>query len=198
MSSSDASDRYAIGQGLFAIGRFLAAGLMIFIKPRWILLVFSTGVLIFICLATGIKGEAGVAMISLVLFFESACFPCILTLSIRGLGRHTKRGASWVVAAVSGGAFFPALAGVAADHHNFHIAQVVPMTGFVVSFAFPIYLNTFYAKELDGFRETRIGYKDSDGTIGGASHDQKVESRNASVSVVKNGSQVEMGSDEKV
>jgi hypothetical protein len=101
-----ASDRYAIGQGLFAAGRFAAAGAMMYIKPRWILLAFMTAIMLFIALATGVWGEAGVAMLSLVLFFESCIFPTIFTLSIRGLGRHTKRGSSWIVAAVSGGALF--------------------------------------------------------------------------------------------
>lgn len=40
ISSAAASDRYAIGQGLFAIGRFAAAGLMMVVKPRLILMFF--------------------------------------------------------------------------------------------------------------------------------------------------------------
>lgn len=80
----------------------------------------------------GIWGEGGVAVGSLVLFFESCLFPTILTLSIRGLGKHTKRGGSFVVAATSGGAFFPALAGLAADRWNVHISLFVPLIGFVV------------------------------------------------------------------
>ena len=47
ISPSDASNRYAIGQGLFAIGRFAAAGLFLFVKPRWVLLLFSTMIVIF-------------------------------------------------------------------------------------------------------------------------------------------------------
>src|SRR5271170_8165361 len=37
VSSATASDRYAIGQALFAIGRFAAAGFFMFIKPRYVL-----------------------------------------------------------------------------------------------------------------------------------------------------------------
>ena len=36
--------------------------------------------------------------------------------------------------------------------------MVVPLIGFVVAAGFPIYLNLFCRKELDGFRETKIGY----------------------------------------
>lgn len=34
ITASQGSNRYAIGQGLFALGRFAAAGSMVFIKPR--------------------------------------------------------------------------------------------------------------------------------------------------------------------
>ncbi|OCT50918.1 Glucose/galactose transporter [Cladophialophora carrionii] len=160
VSSAVASDRYAIGQALFAIGRFAAAGMFMFIKPRLVLLAFMTMIMVFIALSMGVWGEGGVACLSLVLFFESCIFPTIFTLSIRGLGRHTKRGSSWIVASVCGGALFPALTGLAADKMTYHKAMCVPLVGFFVSFVFPIYLNTVCKKELDGFRETKIGYVD--------------------------------------
>jgi len=167
-----ASDRYAIGQALFAIGRFAAAGLFMFVKPRLVLLVFMTAIMIFIGAAMGAWGEAGVVMLSLVLFFESCIFPTIFTLSIRGLGRHTKRGSSWIVASVCGGALFPSLTGLAADNKNYHLAMGVPLAGFFVSFCFPIYLNTVCAKELDGFRASKIGYTDERrGTVIGDAND---------------------------
>ena len=171
ITDSEGSDRYAIGQGLFAIGRFAAAGGMMVTKPRWILMVFMSGVMIFIAAAMGAKGEGGVATLSIVLFFESCVFPTIFTLSIRGLGRHTKRGSSWIVASVSGGALFPSLTGLVADHKGYHVAMCVPLVGFFVAFIFAIYLNTICAGELDGFRETKIGYTDSDGTVGDIQHD---------------------------
>jgi MFS transporter, FHS family, L-fucose permease len=173
LTASQGSDRYAIGQGLFAVGRFVAAGLMMYVKPRLILMAFMTGIMIFIAAAIGAYGEAGIAMLSLVLFFESCIFPTIFTLSIRGLGRHTKRGSSWLIAAVSGGALFPSLTGLLADHHSYHIAMCVPLCGFVVSFAYPIFLNTVYKQELDGFRETKIGYEDEHGTIGDPQRDAR-------------------------
>ena len=172
VSASTASDRYAIGQSLFAIGRFAAAGMFMFIKPRLVLLVFMTMIMIFIAAAMGAYGEGGVACLSLVLFFESCIFPTIFTLSIRGLGRHTKRGSSWIVASVCGGALFPSLTGLAADRMTYHKAMCVPLCGFFVSFVFPIYLNTICRKELDGFRDTKIGYIDERrGTIIGDIND---------------------------
>ncbi|TEA14230.1 L-fucose-proton symporter [Colletotrichum sidae] len=177
LTHAEASDRYAIGQGLFAIGRFAAAGLMMFIKPRYILMVFMTGIMIFIALSAALWGEAGIAMLSVVLFFESCIFPTIFTLSIRGLGRHTKRGSSWIIAAVSGGALFPSLTGLLADHKDYHVAMVVPLAGFVVSFAYPIFLNTIWKKELDGFSASKIGYTDEHGVIGDPAREEKSSSK---------------------
>ncbi|RMZ89373.1 hypothetical protein DV736_g3410, partial [Chaetothyriales sp. CBS 134916] len=172
ISEAQASDRYAIGQALFAVGRFAAAGLFMFVKPRLVLMLFMSMIMVFIALAMGIWGEGGVACLSLVLFFESCIFPTIFTLSIRGLGRHTKRGSSWIIASVSGGALFPALTGLAADHMSYHKAMCVPLAGFFIAFIFPIYLNTVCRQELDGFRETKIGYRDERrGTIIGDMND---------------------------
>lgn len=154
-----------------------------YMKPRLILLAFMTAIMLFIALAIGLYGEAGIAMLSLVLFFESCIFPTIFTLSIRGLGRHTKRGSSWIVAAVSGGALFPSLTGLLADSKGYHIGMSVPLVGFLVAFAYPIYLNTMCRRELDGFRNTKIGYEDEHGVIGDAKRDE----RRASLGVAETG-----------
>ncbi|KAJ9658489.1 hypothetical protein H2198_003641 [Neophaeococcomyces mojaviensis] len=167
-----ASDRYAIGQSLFAIGRFAAAGAFMFIKPRIVLAVFMLGIMVFLGAAIGVHGEAGFAMLAMVLFFESCIFPTIFTLAIRGLGRHTKRGSSFIVASVCGGALFPAITGLAADKSNYHTAMAVPLAGMAISCFFAVYCNTVAAKELDGFRDTKIGYADERrGTIIGDAND---------------------------
>lgn len=66
-------------------------------------------------------------MLYLTLFFESVCFPTIVALGIRGLGKYYKRGSGFIVAGVSGGAAIPPLTGHVADmHDNTGIAMVVP------------------------------------------------------------------------
>lgn len=64
LTQSAASNRYAIAQAVFAVGRFAAAGLMLVMKPRLILMVFMTGVMVFIICAIPVKGEAGLALLS--------------------------------------------------------------------------------------------------------------------------------------
>ncbi|PSS02171.1 glucose/galactose transporter [Coniella lustricola] len=188
LTHAQATDRYALGQGLFAIGRFAAAGLMMVVKPRLVLMVFMSFIMLFMALAIALHGEGGVAMLSLVLFFESCVFPTIFTLSIRGLGRHTKRGSSFIVAAVSGGALFPSLTGLVADTKGYHISMCVPLIGFFVSFVFPIFLNTVYKRELDGFSESKIGYTDENSRAldaAGIAHSSSVDDTGAEKAIYK-------------
>jgi FHS family L-fucose permease-like MFS transporter len=157
LSSADGANLLAVAQALFAIGRFVAAFMMKYMRPRIILFVYMTGIIIFITASIPTSGNAAIAMLSLVLFFESCIFPTIFTLSLRGLGRHTKRGASFLVASVSGGAVFPPILGAVVDARSTRVAMSVPLAGFLVAYSFPIYLNLFKVKELDAFNETRIG-----------------------------------------
>ena len=157
MTQAAGSNQLAIAQALFAIGRFAAAGAMKFIQPRLILWLFMSMIVIFISAAIGAGGNAGIAVLSVTLFFESCIFPTIFTLSLRGLGRHTKRGASFLVASVCGGAVFPPILGVVADARNTQIGMIIPLAGFVVAWSFPLYLNLFKAKELDGYLKSKVG-----------------------------------------
>ncbi|CAG8980349.1 hypothetical protein HYALB_00011453 [Hymenoscyphus albidus] len=154
-SHATGSNLLAAAQACFAVGRFVASGIMKFTRPRFVLLGFLSGVVIFAAMAIGAKGDAALAAIFLVLFFESSCFPLIFTLSLRGLGRHSKRGASFIVAAVSGGALFPPVLGVVADNlgGNTQLAFFIPLIGFVIAWTFPLYLNVFKAKSLDAWTD---------------------------------------------
>jgi FHS family L-fucose permease-like MFS transporter len=171
---------YAIAQGLFAVGRFSAAGLMYITKPRYVLLAYQSLIMVFLAAAIGVdtssatKGNwGGIAMLMMVFFFESCIFPTIFTLSLRGLGRHTKRGASFLVASVSGGAVIPVILGNVADKTGTRIAFVVPLAFFVIAWAFPIYLNVFKGKELDAYTSSTVGIEgnmaDPDSRIGSIS-----------------------------
>ena len=159
LSQGQGSTQLAIAQALFAIGRFFATFLMKYFKPRLILLTFSIGCIIFIICAIVVPGSGGLACLSLVLFFESCLFSTIFTLSLRGLGRHTKRGGSFLVSAIVGGAVWPPMTGAIIDARNARVAMVMPLVGYLISITFPIYLNLFKTKELDAYRELEIGIK---------------------------------------
>jgi FHS family L-fucose permease-like MFS transporter len=134
------------------------------IKPRYILAVYLFLCFIFVIAASQSQGNASIAMLCLVLCFESACFATIFTLGLRGLGRHTNIGGSFIVAAISDGAVFPPITGAVATHLQstgskkpFHTAMLVPMMCFVLAWVYPIYVNLFNRETLDIRRETKLG-----------------------------------------
>ncbi|KAI5779116.1 putative L-fucose-proton symporter [Geopyxis carbonaria] len=157
-STAMGSNYLSIAQAIFAIGRFIAGGCMKFVKPRYVLLAFIGGCIAFAATAIEVKGDAGIAIMCLVLFFESCCFPTIFSLAIRGLGANTKRGSSFIVASICGGAVFPPMMGAVGDaKHSTRFAMVVPLAGFAASFAYPVYVNLFERERMDEFRNSEIG-----------------------------------------
>lgn len=65
---------------------------------------------VFAIAAMNTWGNAGIGLFIMIFVFESCCFATIFTLALRGIGRHTKRGGSFLVSAISGGGeFYPIL-----------------------------------------------------------------------------------------
>ncbi|KAH8153025.1 uncharacterized protein LAJ45_02612 [Morchella importuna] len=163
-SSADGANFLAGAQGCFAVGRFLGVFLMKFINPRKVFFVYFTCVIAFQSAAVGATGNAGMACLMLVLFFESICFPTIFTLAIRGLGKHTKTGSTVVVASIIGGAIVPPLLAVTADRfNNTGTAMFVPLIFFVAAYSFPIGVN-FHGptkRLMDGFLNSKVGIETS-------------------------------------
>ncbi|ORY68188.1 glucose galactose transporter [Pseudomassariella vexata] len=158
-TKAEASDLLAVGQGLYAFNRFVAGFMMMIpaFKPRYILAVYLGLCFVFIVAAMETGGSASIAMLILVLCFESACFATIFTLGLRGLGRHTKFGGSLLVAAISGGMVFPPMTGAVVDRHGAHTAMAIPMMGYVLAWIYPLYVNVWNRETMDVHRETKVG-----------------------------------------
>lgn len=110
-------------------------------------------------------------MLSLTLFFESVCFPTILALGIRGIGRHTKRGSGWIVAGVSGGAVVPPILGATADAKapkGTGIAMVVPVCFMVAAWSYAVAVNFVpaYRDPADKTGAATIGIENADRDAG--------------------------------
>ncbi|KAL1998360.1 hypothetical protein VTN02DRAFT_6344 [Thermoascus thermophilus] len=100
---------------------------MRFTTPRWVFLVYLSAVVAFLSASITQRKQTGIAMLFPTLFFESVCFPTIVALGIRGLGRHYKRGSGLIVAGVSGGAVVPPILGRVADmRDSTGFAMIVP------------------------------------------------------------------------
>lgn len=151
----------AVGQGLYAFNRFVTGFLLMIpaVKPRYVLGVYLVLCFVFVVAAITTTGHVSIAMLIIVLFWESACFATIFTLGLRGLGRHTKRGGSFLVAAISGGMVFPPMCGAVVTYHNAHVAMTIPMMGYILAFVYPVYVNFFAKDMLDSHRATEVGVK---------------------------------------
>lgn len=105
--SYDCDDDYilAVAQGLYAANRFIAAGLMTMslFRPRFMLAFYLGMCAVFAIAAMNTQGTAGIALFIMIFVFESCCFATIFSLALKGIGRHTKRGGSFLVSAISGG-----------------------------------------------------------------------------------------------
>ncbi|PLN84213.1 MFS general substrate transporter [Aspergillus taichungensis] len=167
-SNSTGSKYLAGAQGAFTVGRFIGAFFMKFVKGRWVFLVYLSCTVAFIAASTTQKNQSGVAMLILTLFFESVCFPTIVALGIRGLGRHYKRGSGFIVGGVSGGAVVPPILAHVADMRNdMALAMIVPTMFMVVAWTYAVAVNFVPA-----YRDTvdKVGASEV-GLAGGAGGD---------------------------
>lgn len=158
-SRSLAANLLAGAQAVFAVGRFVGVGIMRFVRPRIVFGCFLTCCIVFSIPAITSRGDAGIAMLYVILFFESVCFPTIVALGMRGLGRHTKRGSGYIIAGVVGGACVPPLMGKVIDLHGAGTAMVVPLAFFVVAWSYALCVNFAppYKRVIDSFNETEVG-----------------------------------------
>ena len=142
-SASNSSALLSAAQGIYAGMRFISGFLMMspLVKPRLILLTFLALCFAFAIAAMNTSGSLPIGLLMIVFAFESACFATIFTLSLRGLGRHTKLGGSLQVAALSGGMVFSPIMGAVVDSRGAHFAMLVPALGYAVAWTFPVYVN---------------------------------------------------------
>lgn len=108
-------------------------------------------------------------MLFLTLFFESVCFPTIVALGIRGLGRHYKRGSGFIVGGVCGGAVVPPVLGHVADmRDSTGFAMIVPTMFMVVAWTYAVAVNfvSSYKETVDKVGSSEIGLRQGDGVKG--------------------------------
>jgi MFS transporter, FHS family, L-fucose permease len=154
------SARFLAGaQGAFALGRFVGVGLMKYIRPRYVFLVYLTMCIVFIAPAITQRGNIGMSMLFVTLFFESIIFPTIVALGMRGLGKYSKRGSGFIVGGVCGGAVVPPILGATADARSTALAMIVPMMFFIAAWSYALCVNFVpqYRNVVDKFSTTKVG-----------------------------------------
>ena len=121
-------------------------------------------------------------MLYLTLFFESICFPTIVALGMKGLGRHSKQGAGLIIAGKSpcllrnlnvshfcpgvvGGAVVPPIMGAVGDAQGMGTAMAIPLIFFFLTWTYAVAVNfiPYYMRVTDAFTETEVGIKPTTG-----------------------------------
>jgi fucose permease len=131
----------AVGHTAFAVSRFLAAFIDIWVKPRFSLLIFYLGAIAFCAAAMNTTGSTGAAMLVMVMFFEGPLFPQIFVQGIRGMGKHTKDASALMTAAIGGGAVIPPIMFAALKIHDARYAFCVIVAVYSAGALYPIWLN---------------------------------------------------------
>ena len=132
-----ATSRYAsfllfVAMACFLGGRFLGTALMGRVAPASLLFAYAC-INIALCLLVMV-GFGWVSVVALIatFFFMSIQFPTIFALGVKNLGANTKRGASFIIMVIVGGALVPPLMGLVADRSSTAVSFLVPAVCFVV------------------------------------------------------------------
>jgi len=131
ITNANASYYLSVSLMLFTLGRFAGTALMKKIPPHRLLMVYSIiNVILCVIVVTG-KGMLSVYSLMAIFFFESIMFPTIFALGIKNLGHNTKKGASFIIMSIAGGAFMPYVMGLLSEKSTAQ-SYIIPLVCFVI------------------------------------------------------------------
>jgi len=129
-SNEKAAYLLSIGFIFFMVGRFSGSVMMTWFKPNQMLTLYALiNIVAMIFVVLGL-GWLSLIAIYLTYFCMSIMFPTIFALGIKDLGGLTKKGSSFLVMMVAGGAVCPILMGWIADNSNMAMGFIVPLICF--------------------------------------------------------------------
>ncbi len=118
------------GMGLFLVGRLSSSFIMSRIPADRLLAIFGGVAVLCMVLVILSLGQISLYALYASFFFMSMMFPTIFALGVRGLGEHTKKGSSYIVMGVGGGAVFPILMGLIGES-NMALGFILPLLAFL-------------------------------------------------------------------
>jgi MFS transporter, FHS family, L-fucose permease len=134
-SNEKAAYLLSLGFIFFMVGRFSGSVMMTWFKPNQMLALYaSINVLAMVFVIMGL-GWLSLIAIYFTYFCMSIMFPTIFALGIKNLGGLTKKGSSFLVMMVAGGAVCPIFMGWIADISRMALGFIVPL----LCFAFIIF-----------------------------------------------------------
>jgi FHS family L-fucose permease-like MFS transporter len=135
LSDEKASYYFGLSMVLMMVGRFAGTYLMRFIPANRLLSIFAFCNIVMCVVVAQSFGWLSFVALLLINFFFSIMFPTIFSLGLKDLGKHTKQASSFIVMGVVGGAVFPPVMGIIANHNVAH-AYYLPIICYAVIFLF--------------------------------------------------------------
>ncbi|MFB6454493.1 sugar MFS transporter [Chitinophaga sp. Hz27] len=122
------------GMVLFLAGRFVGTAIMRKVAPNKLLALFAIINVALCAVVMSGSGALSVYALIAVFFFMSIMFPTIFALGVKDLGKNTKKGASFIVMSIVGGAAVPYLMGVVTEAQSLAFSYGIPLVCFIVVF----------------------------------------------------------------
>lgn len=134
-TDAKAANFMVLFMAFMAAGRFAGTYLMKFVAPNKLLAAFALGSIISCIIVAQSWGWVSYGAIFMINFFFSIMFPTIFSLGLKDLGKNTQQASSFISMGVVGGAFFPLVMGLIADHNVAH-SYYLPIICYAVIFLF--------------------------------------------------------------
>lgn len=127
LAEADAGKYVSFYWGGAMIGRFAGAAIMQKLNPGKVLGAAALIASLLVLATMFASGSLAMWMILSVGLFNSIMFPCIFSLGLAGLGKHTGQGSGILCMAIVGGALLPLLQGFLADSIGIQKAFFIPV-----------------------------------------------------------------------
>ncbi len=131
IDNAKASHLLSMALILFTLGRFIGTALMRRIAANKLLTIYAISNIILCSIVVWKHEWASVYALMAIFFFESIMFPTIFALGLKDLGSHTKKGSSFIIMSIAGGALVPYVMGLLSDNYSTSFAYIIPLLCFI-------------------------------------------------------------------
>jgi len=133
--------------GLVLAGRLGGAYILKKIAAPRMLIISAGGAFLLVAVAMLAGGYGSLFLLALIGLLTSVMYPVIFTLSIGGLGRHTKTASSLLIMGIVGGALVPPAMGYVSDHAGIRWSFIFPALCYVYVLFFALKGHKLHIRE---------------------------------------------------
>ena len=133
--------------GLVLAGRLGGAYIFKKIAAPRMLIISAGGAFLLVAVAMLAGGYGSLFLLALIGLLTSVMYPVIFTLSIGGLGRHTKTASSLLIMGIVGGALVPPAMGYVSDHAGIRWSFIFPALCYVYVLFFALKGHKLHIRE---------------------------------------------------